>query len=302
MTLSSLRIDAEKKAAALVAAIRDNIVAEIAGGTVTGAAGESLRRLVDTKLETEIPGLRNKFSAEFSQAWKLGLERAVKETLGIGHSPIFAPDNITSYSTNFEKKLWRIESKMADDLDTILLRASLLNKITKDDVLKYVSNRKTGPFGDADKQIVGMVSQLLTDIEDTAHYDEAHLLIAHAKTHPEHFKKKDQKRLAAGENQKLVTLMVQIWYHSHGGNPPRENHVAMNGKAVVYGEPFTLLGKDGVEYFPKYPKDPILPASEAINCHCVGVTKVLTVSKEKADLIMKRLRASGGYKGALLSI
>src|SRR4051812_47673220 len=97
MTLSSLRIDAERKAASLVAALRDSIVAEIASGTATGAAGESLRKQIDSKLETDIPAVRNKFTQEFTDAWKLGLERAAKETLGIGHTPIYSPEKISSY-------------------------------------------------------------------------------------------------------------------------------------------------------------------------------------------------------------
>jgi hypothetical protein len=60
------------------------------------------------------------------------------------------------------------------------------------------------------------------------------------------------------------------WVHtgSHR-NKPRENHVAMNGVIVPKDEPFTLEGLDGVTYYPMYPRDPILPAGESVNCHCI---------------------------------
>lgn len=60
------------------------------------------------------------------------------------------------------------------------------------------------------------------------------------------------------------------WVHtgSHK-NEPRENHVAMNGVIVPKNEPFTLEGADGVTYYPMYPRDPILPPGESINCHCI---------------------------------
>lgn len=50
---------------------------------------------------------------------------------------------------------------------------------------------------------------------------------------------------------------------------PRDNHVAMNGQTVLKSETFTLYGADGVVYHPRFPIDPILPASESVNCHCM---------------------------------
>ncbi|MCD7774414.1 MAG: phage head morphogenesis protein [Clostridiales bacterium] len=59
------------------------------------------------------------------------------------------------------------------------------------------------------------------------------------------------------------------WRHLGIGNP-RPNHVAMDGQTVAKDEPFTLIGADGSVYYPYYPIDPLLPAGEAINCHCVA--------------------------------
>lgn len=60
------------------------------------------------------------------------------------------------------------------------------------------------------------------------------------------------------------------WRHtgSHK-NEPRPNHVAMDGQIVAKDEPFVLTGRDGNTYYPMYPRDAILPASETVNCHCI---------------------------------
>lgn len=43
----------------------------------------------------------------------------------------------------------------------------------------------------------------------------------------------------------------------------------MDGQIVPKDKPFELQGRDGVVYHPMYPRDPILPASETVNCHCI---------------------------------
>ena len=60
------------------------------------------------------------------------------------------------------------------------------------------------------------------------------------------------------------------WIHTgEYRNEPRENHVEMNGQRAPKAEPFWLRGADGVIYFPQFPRDPELPAGEAVNCHCI---------------------------------
>lgn len=76
------------------------------------------------------------------------------------------------------------------------------------------------------------------------------------------------------------------WVHTGSfRNDPRPNHQAMSGQIVPKNEPFTLTGADGSTYYPQYPRDPILPASESVNCHCIhrGIAseKILGLSVEE---------------------
>ena len=60
------------------------------------------------------------------------------------------------------------------------------------------------------------------------------------------------------------------WRHTGAHkNKPRPNHVEMDGQIVPKDQPFELKGRDGVVYHPMYPRDPILPAGETVNCHCI---------------------------------
>jgi proteasome lid subunit RPN8/RPN11 len=43
----------------------------------------------------------------------------------------------------------------------------------------------------------------------------------------------------------------------------------MDGQIVPKSEAFELQGRDGATYRPMYPRDPLLPACESVNCHCI---------------------------------
>ncbi len=67
------------------------------------------------------------------------------------------------------------------------------------------------------------------------------------------------------------SITKKMWVHTGAHkNAPRDNHVDMSGQTVPKDEPFELIGADGETYYPLYPVDPILPASEAVNCHCIA--------------------------------
>lgn len=70
--------------------------------------------------------------------------------------------------------------------------------------------------------------------------------------------------------QQSPSIDRKEWRHTGAHkNKPRPNHVDMDGQIVPKDEPFVLRGRDGVTYYPMYPRDPILPASESVNCHCI---------------------------------
>lgn len=63
----------------------------------------------------------------------------------------------------------------------------------------------------------------------------------------------------------------KMWRHTGSyRNDPRKNHVAMDGQIVPKDQPFILKGSKGGTYECMYPRDPSLPASESINCHCIS--------------------------------
>lgn len=59
------------------------------------------------------------------------------------------------------------------------------------------------------------------------------------------------------------------WIHTGSvKNEPRQNHVDMNGVTVPKADNFPLIAADGKTYYPRFPRDPMLPAKESVNCHC----------------------------------
>ena len=70
--------------------------------------------------------------------------------------------------------------------------------------------------------------------------------------------------------QQSPAVEEKEWVHTGAyRNEPRENHVDMDGQVVKKDAPFELTGADGGTYYPMYPRDPILPPGESINCHCI---------------------------------
>lgn len=82
------------------------------------------------------------------------------------------------------------------------------------------------------------------------------------------------------------------WIHRISENP-RENHMAIHGQEVFKREPFTLIGRDGVTYYPQCPRDTSLPASESVNCHCTMETVAddSAIGMSKDELAELRERA-----------
>ncbi len=64
---------------------------------------------------------------------------------------------------------------------------------------------------------------------------------------------------------------TKTWVHTGTYKiKPRMNHVNISGQTVPKDKPYTLIGANGNTYFPMYPRDPLLPAAESVNCHCLS--------------------------------
>lgn len=93
------------------------------------------------------------------------------------------------------------------------------------------------------------------------------------------------------------------WVHTgEHKNKPRPNHQAlwsedgsggMNGQIVPKGQPFTLNSVNGETYYPMHPLDPVLPACESVNCHCIhrGITNddILGMSYEERKKMQQEI-------------
>jgi hypothetical protein len=73
------------------------------------------------------------------------------------------------------------------------------------------------------------------------------------------------------------------WKHSGGKkNNPRKEHEDLDGTEINVDDPFEVNGHEA-----DYPRDPSLPASERVNCHCamgpVVIEEILGLSKEEKE-------------------
>jgi hypothetical protein len=88
--------------------------------------------------------------------------------------------------------------------------------------------------------------------------------------------------LASSERTKQFQTQIpelkKQWIHSHVGIP-RAGHLMLDGVIVGANENFRLFGEDGRIYFPQAPHDPMLPASEVINCKCMMVPAIIKPTK-----------------------
>lgn len=70
-------------------------------------------------------------------------------------------------------------------------------------------------------------------------------------------------------------VVSKRWRHSGTKHiTPRKNHQIINGQTVPKDKPYTLWADDDMIYYPMYPRDPELPPSESVNCHCISQSVV----------------------------
>lgn len=96
------------------------------------------------------------------------------------------------------------------------------------------------------------------------------------------------------------------WRHTGAyRNEPRSNHVDMDGQIVPVNEPFELHGIKGGIYYPMYPRDPLLPPEESINCHCLSQPivddDILGMSLEERQELQQKIidEDDGAWKAEL---
>jgi hypothetical protein len=83
----------------------------------------------------------------------------------------------------------------------------------------------------------------------------------------------------------------KVWKHSGGKkNNPRKEHEALDGTEIKVEDQFDVNGNEA-----DFPRDPSLPASERVNCHCAlgpGVDRgILGLSKEEKEQIRQQTLA-----------
>lgn len=81
----------------------------------------------------------------------------------------------------------------------------------------------------------------------------------------------------------------KMWRHSGSYRiKPRDAHVALDGTVVGTEDTFDVNG-----YRARFPRDPALPASERVNCHCVLSPavdeQILGLSKEEKEAIRRQV-------------
>jgi glycerol-3-phosphate cytidylyltransferase-like family protein len=85
-------------------------------------------------------------------------------------------------------------------------------------------------------------------------------------------------QMATADRLKQVSIQVQDlkkrWIHSHIGIP-RPGHLMLHLVTIDVKEKFELLGADGKIYYVDGPYDPILPASEIVECKCKVIPVVM---------------------------
>ena len=78
------------------------------------------------------------------------------------------------------------------------------------------------------------------------------------------------------------------------------NHSSMDSQIVPKDKPFVLIGSDGKTYYPMYPRDPILPPEERIECTCLcqGIVRddVLGLTLEERRELQARIIAKDDGK------
>ena len=289
MTLVEVLKQAESKANAAIETVRQKIVLRVQGATsFTGVHGSSLRSQIESSVDSSLQNEAGQYHSDLMDAWKAGITRAEngKEQT---HSTL-VPDTST-FSEAIESGFDRLRAGINEDVKRLLVRASLNTDWTKERIIDDIgSSEESGMFSEFASRARGIVHYALESIESHAFSERARELA-----------KIGAQKTSGAEAAKMLKegiepLTMKVWDHSAGGNPPRANHEAMDGKGVPIDKKFKLKGRDGETYWCEGPHDITLDIGEVANCHCTEHTVTINVTQEQKKFIYDEAAKTGGFR------
>jgi hypothetical protein len=300
MPSAALLSSAEQKAISLIESVRSEVVLAILASNVEDPYS-GIRERTKSIIRSKMDFVASQFSDNYRAAWAEGVNSGSVSTAII---PNNFPPQIERFEEITKAAFKSLRSSMEAEVVTLLTRA-LLSTFDQKGVLDAVGTaQNTGLFKKYQARAIAIVEYEIRQIEMYAQKRRSVEISQHAKKTAtqkteEHPKLGNAVAAPVPITQQDVYVFVKIWKHSGGGNPPRENHVAMDGFGVLTEHNFNLkLAKGGV-LATSGPHAVNLPPEEAINCHCVVIEKAFLVSPAHAQAIMNMSLSTGGYKDVL---
>lgn len=291
--IRQIRIDVEELAYARVQALRERIVTKVADArSLSGIEGSGLRSRIESEIKDAFSALTNEADSYLTQAVNSGIERASLE-MGkkIKLRASSTSKDISGYKAVVRTGLLEVAASSITSLTRLLSRAGL-GKLSLEELIEQLSDRSArSPFDSAKAKAAAILSEEVTDAEQDAHERRTREIQGQVA-----FEEKSgtAEKKATKKGESLQPVLITVWRHSSRGAVPRQHHVEMDGKGVVDGEPFTLTGPNGT-FQTAGPKQPPLPKSETINCHCIRVNAVVFVTEKEKQSLITKSRETGGF-------
>lgn len=289
--------EAETLARDLVERLRERVVLAITAHDLKSFTAQGLR--------DQVTGMFRGFAANSFQfdkylevQWSDAISEASKKLEDkFKLSPTALPSNASSYSAMIANGFSRVMADADSKIQAVLIRASLSAEMTKERVLDEIGVVDgKGIFASVENRAAGVVLHEMQTIAADAHAARSREIAselafkAHTQT-LQSIHKGDTAKIAKGKKP----LMISVWLHSKNVMIYRPNHLDMNGRGIVLGDNFTLIGKDGKVYYTPSPKHSSLPISETANCHCRTASKVIWVTEDEEAEIRDEAQRTGGY-------
>jgi len=289
--------DAETLVRDLVEKLRDRVVLAIVQNDIKSFAAQGLREQISAMF-SGFAANSSQFVRYLESQWSDAITVASKkleEKFKLG--PTGLASNASSYASMIANGFSRVMADADSKIQTTLTRASLSAEMTKERVLDEIGVVDgKGIFASIENRAAGVVLHEMQTIAADAQAARSREIAsdiafkAHTQT-LQSIHKGDTAKMAKGKKP----LMISVWLHSKNVMIFRPNHLDMNGKGIVLGENFTLIGKDGKTYYTPGPKHSSLPIGETANCHCRTASKVVWVTEDEEAEIRQEAARTGGY-------